>query len=142
MSIVKHHSVGVIVYFENEKFEREYLLLRYPEGHFDFVKGHIDDVDSDAKATALRELREETAIKNILLQEGFFESMYYSYSREGYKHEKQVDYFLGKVSSKEVLLSHEHTDFQWCTYNSAIKVLTFENAKNLLVKAESFLGSE
>ena len=41
------------------------LLLQYPQGHWDFPKGHIEDEDVDHMATAARELAEETGISDI-----------------------------------------------------------------------------
>jgi hypothetical protein len=34
-------SVGAVV-FTGEKNKRQYLLLHYPSGHFDFPKGHVE----------------------------------------------------------------------------------------------------
>ena len=38
------------------------LLLQYPQGHWDFPKGHVEQGDVDYKSTAARELAEETGI--------------------------------------------------------------------------------
>ncbi len=38
------------------------LLLQYPQGHWDFPKGHVEESDDDHHATARRELGEETGI--------------------------------------------------------------------------------
>ena len=40
------------------------LLLQYPQGHWDFPKGHVDGAETEHE-TAIRELFEETAIKDI-----------------------------------------------------------------------------
>ena len=47
------------------------LLLQYPQGHWDFPKGHVEDNDADRKATAGRELGEETGITDIEFVDGF-----------------------------------------------------------------------
>lgn len=139
-NLVLHHSCGFIVYFVAENGKREYLLLQYPEGHWDFVKGHIDDTDLSLLDTAKRELEEETGIKDINVIDGFFETAEYFYFRDGCKHEKRVDFYLGEISSKEIVISHEHTHFDWQEYSSALNKITFENAKNILIAAESFLS--
>ena len=41
------------------------LLLQYPQGHWDFPKGHVEETDVSNMATAARELNEETGIKDI-----------------------------------------------------------------------------
>ena len=47
------------------------LLLQYPQGHWDFPKGHVEETDADRKATAGRELGEETCITEIEFVDGF-----------------------------------------------------------------------
>ena len=47
------------------------LLLQYPQGHWDFPKGHVEEDDPDHHATAARELTEETGIDKIQFVEGF-----------------------------------------------------------------------
>ena len=135
-----HHSCGFVVYFESDTGTREYLLLQYPEGHWDFVKGHIDDEDSSLLDTAKRELEEETGITEIEIVSDFFESIEYTYFRDGVQHDKKVDFYLGKVMTKQILISHEHSNFDWQEFEPAIAKITFDNARNILTAAESFLS--
>jgi bis(5'-nucleosidyl)-tetraphosphatase len=139
--VVLHHSVGVVV-FRQELSQRNYLLLRYPEGHIDFVKGHIDDVDVDLLSTAKRELLEETGIAEVDIKEGFFKTMNYNYTRDNILHKKRVDYYLGEVNTSRINISHEHTDFFWLEYLPAKKFVTFKNAVDILDAAEKFLSSQ
>ena len=53
----KEHSAGVVL-FRQMKDYREYLLLHYPSGHFDFPKGHLEEDETEREA-AFRELEEE-----------------------------------------------------------------------------------
>ena len=47
------------------------LLLQYPQGHWDFPKGHVEESDVDRMATAARELGEETGITDVEFVEDF-----------------------------------------------------------------------
>ena len=47
-------SAGIILFNEHEK--RKFLLLNYPSGHWDFVKGKMED-DETTEKTALRETK-------------------------------------------------------------------------------------
>ena len=44
-----------------------------------------------------------------------------------------------KTDTKEIRLSDEHFDSTWLGYNDALKKITHENAKNVLIKANKFL---
>ena len=56
-------SAGIVL-FRNNSDKNEFLLLNYPQGHWDFVKGKIEQNEPSHEA-AIRETREETGITNI-----------------------------------------------------------------------------
>lgn len=136
INIINEKSCGVIIFHKG--LEREYLILHYSEGHWDFPKGHVE-IGEDEKQTALRELREETGIAEVSFQEGFREKIDYFYTRGGRKYHKNVYFYLAGTREKEVKLSHEHINYRWLPYKEAQKLVTHENAKELLRKAEEFL---
>jgi 8-oxo-dGTP pyrophosphatase MutT (NUDIX family) len=137
MSMANEKSSGVIIFREHGP-ERLYLLLHYEEGHWEFPKGHIERGEVEQK-TALREAKEETGISDLELVFGFKDKLEYSYERDGKKMHKKVIFFLGQTHTSEVKLSDEHVNFEWLPYDKAYKRLTYPNAKELLVKAETFL---
>lgn len=53
--------------------------------------------------------------------------------------QKTVYFFIGKATSTKVILSHEHTDYRWLPYKQAIELLTYDNAKELLEKADRYI---
>jgi 8-oxo-dGTP pyrophosphatase MutT (NUDIX family) len=117
---------------------REYLLLHYPGGHFDFAKGHIEKGESEREA-ALRELKEETGIEKIVWIEGYREKIHYDYRRGEELMSKDVFFFLARTTQKKIVISFEHKGFSWLPYTEAYQQLTFENARSLMKKAENFL---
>lgn len=132
-------SCGIVL-FRDEGGERQYLLLHYPGGHWDFPKGHVEDYDKDEHATAHRELLEETGIADIEFVDGFRERVSYEYYvKGGEKSNKQVIFFIAKTELKEVKISHEHHAHIWLPYNAAFNKITFDNARNLLTKVKEFL---
>jgi bis(5'-nucleosidyl)-tetraphosphatase len=133
-------SCGVVVFREGRE-GRLYLVLHYEEGHWDLPKGHVEAGEAETQ-TALRELREETGIKEVELVFGFRETLEYFYRREGKTMHKEVVFFLGKAASADVTLSFEHVGFEWLPYAKALEKLTFRNAKELLGKAERRLKAE
>ena len=137
MQPIIHKSCGVILFIETDS-QIKFLLLKYPHGHIDFAKGHIEENETLIDC-AKRELREETGISDIELIEGFMEQINYNYLEDNKQHYKTVDFFLAKSNTQQVTVSHEHTDFLWLDFDSALHQLTFDNAKQLLIKAKSFL---
>lgn len=136
---VEEKSCGVILY-RNTDSGREYLILHYPGGHWDFPKGHVEEFDDHEMETAHRELEEETSIKDISFIDGYREPMYYEFNR-GRKElvKKTVVYFVAEAHEDAVTLSHEHKGYDWLPFEPAMKQLTFDNARDLLRKAEDFL---
>jgi 8-oxo-dGTP pyrophosphatase MutT (NUDIX family) len=69
--MINEKSCGAVVYAKNP--ELKYLLLQYEAGHWDFVKGNVEEGETE-KETTLRELREETGIADAQFIEGFKET--------------------------------------------------------------------
>ena len=115
------------------------LLLRYPQGHWGFPKGHVEENDIDHHSTAIRELEEETGIKDVSIIGEWFATTSYTYSRKGKELEKQVHWFPAKTNSIDVKLSEEHTDFIWIDVNDAEDMITFDAEKNVLRNARKIL---
>ena len=130
---IKEKSCGIIIVHNNE-----FLLLHYPQGHWDFVKGHIEEGEDELE-TALRELKEESDIDNVDVIDGFREEMHYFFTHEGQLISKIVIFFLGRVNDRAVKISHEHQNFDWLPFKEAKKRLTFKNAREILQKAYNFL---
>ena len=129
-------SCGAVVFLKNS--EAKYLLLRYGAGHWDFVKGNVELNESE-KDTVIRELQEETGIVDARFIDGFREKIEYFYRRQGTTIHKEVVFFLIETHTEQVKLSFEHVGYTWLNYQSAMKKLTFKNAKNVLQKAHNLL---
>ncbi len=132
-------SAGVVLFREGKK--REYLLLKYPAGHWDFPKG-IMEKGEKSQETALRELKEETGISRAEILSGFKETINFTYMWKGKSLLKFVVFYIAKTRQKKVNLSFEHKDFVWLPYKEAVKKATFDNAKNVLTSAEKWLNEK
>jgi 8-oxo-dGTP pyrophosphatase MutT (NUDIX family) len=131
-------SAGIVL-FRNASNKNEFLLLNYPQGHWDFVKGKVEEGETPHE-TALRETKEETGISDIEFIDGFEESVEYDFRFKNEDIHKKVTFFLAKTNEKKISLSHEHNDFVWLEYDDALKKTTFRNAKNVLSKTNEFLS--
>ncbi|MFH1240693.1 MAG: NUDIX domain-containing protein [Candidatus Diapherotrites archaeon] len=132
----KEKSVGAVI-FRMKNNEKKYLLLHYGAGHWDFVKGHVEH-DETEHETMIREVMEETGIKDAHLLKGFREEIKYEFRRKNDTIYKKVIFYILETETKEVVISHEHMDYKWLNYDDTMKLLTFENAKKILKLADDF----
>ncbi len=135
----KERSCGVVVFRPGRDGGRDYLLLHYPGGHWDFPKGHMEKGESEQE-TALRELREETGIERVTLYEGFRHIIRYQFrAGDGVHVRKEVVFFAGQADPDGIEVSHEHRGHAWHPFESAREKVTFKNARKLLDAAEKYL---
>jgi len=135
--MIEERSAGVVIFRKSEKGIL-FLLLNYPTGHWDFVKGKIETKES-TKKTAVRETKEETGIIDLEFIDGFEEKIEYNFQYDGNLIHKQVLFFLAETKTKEVNVSFEHTDYIWLDFEKALKKITYQNAKNVLSVACNLL---
>jgi bis(5'-nucleosidyl)-tetraphosphatase len=130
--MLEERSAGAILYRDSPS-GKLYLLLNYPSGHWDFVKGNVEKGET-LKQTTLREIKEETGITDVSFVEGFENKVEYHYQRDGELVHKEVVFFLAKTATEHVEISHEHLGFTWLKFNDALKKLTYKTAQSLLKK--------
>ncbi|MBJ61584.1 MAG: diadenosine tetraphosphate hydrolase [Euryarchaeota archaeon] len=116
------------------------LLLRYPQGHWGFPKGHVEENDSSHQDTAIRELEEETGITDVEIIGNWFTSTKYTYMKKNIPTEKEVHWFPAKTNSMDISLSEEHTDYIWIDMDSAEEIITFKEEVAVLREARRILG--
>lgn len=129
-------SIGIIIFKVNECVE--FLLLqRSNDDLWDFPKGHYQDNNKleSEMTVALRELDEETQIKNVEL----FDKFRYEYKFINPKgSHRQIILFLGK-SQENPILSDEHKQFRWVNFTEACRLLEYKEKIGLLKEAKKFL---
>ena len=130
-------SCGALVYcIENQDIK--FLLLQHSQGHWDFPKGNNEKGETYLETTR-REIKEETGICDIVFIDRFEKEIFYKYRRQNEKISKKVIYFLAETKARDVVLSSEHTDFVWESYENALKKVTYKNSKEILTQGSSFL---
>lgn len=137
MKETSERSAGIVL-FREEDSKKMFLLLHYPSGHWDFVKGRIEKNEQEKQA-AIREAEEETGITDIEFIDGFEEKIHYSYQYDGKLIRKEVIFFLGKTKTTNIILSDEHLDHVWLEFDDAYTKTTYQNAKGLLKKSKSLV---
>ena len=133
----KERSSGIVLFLEKPE-GIHFLLLNYPTGHWDFIKGKIEQGETEHQ-TAVRETKEETGISDLEFIDGFKEKINYNFQYEGELIYKEVVFFLAKTKTESVMVSHEHLGYTWLDYKNAIEKTTYQNAKDILSKANDLL---
>ncbi|MGD2106593.1 MAG: bis(5'-nucleosyl)-tetraphosphatase [Nitrosopumilaceae archaeon] len=136
--MIEETSAGIVL-FRRENDKILFLLLHYPSGHWDFVKGKMEKGETPHE-TAIRETREETGITDVTFLDNFEEWIQYNFQYDGELVNKKVVFFLAETKSKDVEISHEHLDYTWMDYVTAMEKTTFDNAKTVLSKSYALLS--
>jgi bis(5'-nucleosidyl)-tetraphosphatase len=131
-------SAGAVLYLVDEHSEITYLILNYNYGHWDFPKGNMEIGETEID-TVFREVSEETGIIDIQIINGFRQQISYKYRKKSKLVNKAVIYYLAETKSKKVVLSFEHINFEWQTFEQALQKLSFENSRRVLRIANEFL---
>jgi bis(5'-nucleosidyl)-tetraphosphatase len=141
--VMKDEAFGIVPIFiqeTGESSEMQFLLIRHWAGHWGFPKGHAEPGET-AIATACRELEEETGIQSCkVLDDPVFVEQYSFTKKDNQCVEKTVTYFLGTVQSKAVTCQEkEIQDYTWVNFETALKTITFDQAKRILQRVHDYL---
>lgn len=131
-------SCGFVAYKRIENVNH-YLIIQSLNGDVGFPKGHMESGESELE-TAIRELKEETGVDVKVIQ-GFRRQIEYELRRIP-DTIKQSVYFLGQCTSDKIICQEaEVAEASFISYEDALKILTFEETKNILKDAEIFICS-
>ena len=136
--MIEETSAGIVL-FRKEGEKTLFLLLHYPSGHWDFIKGKLERNETNHE-TAVREAEEETGITDISFLGDFEEWIEYNFQFQGELVHKKVVFFLAETKTEKVTISHEHLNYAWADYADSMKKTTFDNAKTVLTKAQKFIS--
>jgi bis(5'-nucleosidyl)-tetraphosphatase len=138
-------AYGVIVfYIENDgnlNCEIQFLILKQIQGHWSFPKGHADKGESKLE-TALRELEEESGIKDVELISDLPQILDEYTIKPGTPEEthKVVEFYIGRVKNKDVEMQKgEIFDHKWITNETGNEVFTFDSSRRILKAAYSIV---
>lgn len=139
--MLREKSCGIVPFREVDG-EIVYLVISSAvtkREHWEFPKGGVEEGERELD-TALRELWEETGVKDVRVLPGYREPIRYIYRRPEGLVSKQVVYFIGKVGDPSVTLREvEAKDYRWADYEETRKLLRHANARALLERCHAFI---
>ena len=127
-------SCGAVVYKKKSK-KYFFLIEKMKLGHFALPKGHIEKGESEIQC-AIRKVKEETNL-DIIIQYDFKEKIQYSLKNGN---EKEVIYFLAQCEKVNLKAQEsEIAELYLLPFNEAYQRLTYQNDKDVLLKAYLYL---
>lgn len=117
-----------------------FLLLKRTAIDGDFwqpVTGGVEDNETDLDALK-REIKEETSIREVIsISKAIYQ---FSWQRDGITRQETAYGVL--VDQAPITLSQEHTEYRWCYYDDAIKLLQHQSNQEALQRLASLLKNE
>ncbi|WP_249315745.1 NUDIX domain-containing protein [Bacillus sp. FJAT-49711] len=129
-------GVAIILLKKTENEYKVLLLKRATSVLRDvwcYIGGSIEEGETAWEA-ALREVKEETGIQQVLLYTSNNFDQIYS-SKENYIYVAPV--FVGYVEEhEEVTLNYEHSEYKWLSINDAVKTVSLPGNEEVLLSIE------
>ncbi|KKT41697.1 MAG: NUDIX hydrolase [Candidatus Giovannonibacteria bacterium GW2011_GWA2_44_13b] len=132
-------SAGIIIYRKTVE-GLKYLLLYHGGSYWNFPKGKLEQSERGMDA-AFREVKEETGLgkNDLILKDQFRVTDKFFFFREKKRIFKIVIFYLAQSRTRDVTVSMEHNGYGWFTYKEAIKIVKFQNLRNIIKKANDIL---
>ena len=122
----------------------KFLILKHKKGHWSFAKGHRDEGESKIE-TARRELHEEAGVDDVefLSTKILLKETYFFLNKKNIRVKKSVEYFIATLKSGSVKVDEkEITNYSWCTQAAAMKLITYNESRQTLIKANKLISKK
>jgi 8-oxo-dGTP pyrophosphatase MutT (NUDIX family) len=128
--------------FRNNGDGLRVLLIRDPYENWGLPKGHIEKTESP-EAAAMREVAEETGLLELLVISELPTIDWY-YRVRGRLVHKFCHFFLMECAAGEPVpqLDEGITQCIWCSLESALETVTYDNAREVIRAASMLLGPQ
>ena len=132
--VKEERSAGGVVFRRTEEGTR-LLLIRDAYDNWGLPKGHIEASESPKQA-ALREVMEETGLSCEAVGDGLMTIDWY-FRASGHVIHKYCEFFLMENSSGAVVpdTSEGITEGRWFSLDDAVRDVSYDNAREVLVLA-------
>lgn len=120
----KEKSCGCIIIKDNQVL----LIFEKRRQYWGFPKGHVEQNETEIE-TATREVKEEVGLNVVIDSKKRYELNYIIKDNI----EKSNIFFVAITDSKNIeIQGNEIEDAKWYTFEKALKILTFDGAKDIL----------
>ncbi len=119
-----------------------FLLIRDPYQNWGLPKGHVETAETPVEA-AVREVAEETGIASVRIA-GDLPCIDWYFRSHGRLIHKFCHFFLMECDRAETRPALEEgiSACEWMAFEDAIRTISYDNARDVLVSAGTLLGVE
>lgn len=134
-------SAGGVVYRVQDG-QPLFLLIRDSYQNWGFPKGHLE-ADEAPDAAALREVREETGLDDVAL-DGTIDTIDWFFRFRGRLVHKVCHFYLMRSDASGTTPQRAEgiTACRWATFDEASKLVSYANAKDVLMRAHAMVRGE
>lgn len=135
--MIKDQSYWIIPIYKKPEWDCEILVIdqKSNNGSFWWFPKWHPEVWEDEIMAAEREFKEEVGINDIEIIKDKYFDMSYVFKDKWKKINKTVRYRIGFVKTKNVNIQEKELNwYQRLDFDSAIKILSHENTRNILKK--------
>ncbi|MCA2982732.1 MAG: NUDIX hydrolase [Gemmatimonas sp.] len=131
-------SAGGVVYRVHEG-EPLFLLIRDSYRNWGFPKGHLE-TDEAPDAAALREVREETGLDDVML-DGQIDTIDWFFRFRGKLVHKVCHFFLMRTEAERTTPQRTEgiTACKWARFDEAAQLVSYANARDVLLRANAMV---
>lgn len=131
-------SAGGVVY-RLQDGEPLFLLIRDSYKNWGFPKGHLE-TDEAPDAAAVREVREETGLHNVML-DGEIDTIDWFFRFRGKLVHKVCHFFLMRTEAEDTIPQRAEgiTACKWASFSEALEMVSYANARDVLLRANAMV---
>jgi len=133
--VVREPTAGGVVYRRDQKGNIQFLLIQDAKNRWTIPKGHIEEGEA-AKQTAEREIREETGLKEMEVQ-NWLGKINFRYRRVHSLVLMTTEIFMVKAQGNTDELKPEDwmNDCKWLDSKEALELIEYEDIGKLMLLA-------
>ena len=138
---IEETSAGGVVFRRVNGDQPAFLLIRDSYRNWGLPKGHVEAGEEAAEA-ALREVAEETGLKDLALRAPIQEIDWFFRFRRRLIH-KTCSFFLMESASGDACPQRDEgiTACRWLPFDAALKTVSYANAREVLHAAGQIVGT-
>jgi ADP-ribose pyrophosphatase YjhB (NUDIX family) len=133
--VVREPTAGAVVFRKGHDFGIQILLIQDAKNRWTIPKGHIEDGE-DARMTAVREIGEETGLKNVKVLD-YMGQVEFKFQREDALVLMTTQVYLMEALGHEDVQKEEWMNgIHWFDFKDALEMVEYDDVRKLIEEAQ------